>query len=83
VDDVEVFVLKETGNNTGVFRGMINTQPGAGRQAHGIVEVLPGKEVRFAYEDFGDAKGRRNVLHEIKLPVVSSLMTLAGTEKKQ
>ncbi len=74
--DVEVFVLKETGKNTGIFRGYINTQPGAGREVQGVLEVMPGHEARFGYVDFANAKGERNVISELKLPVVSSLMGL-------
>jgi hypothetical protein len=82
VDDVGVFVLKEEGKNTGVFRGFINTQFGPGRRAHGILEVQPGREVRFAYEDFGDSKGRRNLVHEIELPVVAAVVQMNGAGKE-
>ncbi|MGH7342249.1 MAG: hypothetical protein ACREKH_17300, partial [Candidatus Rokuibacteriota bacterium] len=60
--DVEVFVLKETGKNTGIFRGYINTQPGAGREVQGALEAMPGHEVRFGYVDFADARGGRGVV---------------------
>ena len=73
--DVEVFILKETGKNTGIFRGFINTQPGFGREVQGSLEVMPGQQVRFGYMDFGDSKGRRNVVYEMKLPVVSGVMS--------
>jgi len=76
--DVEVFVLKETGKNTGIFRGYINTQPGAGREVQGVLEVMAGCEARFGYVDFANAKGERNVISELKLPVVSGLMGVSA-----
>jgi hypothetical protein len=72
--DTEVYILKETKKNSSTFRGFINTQPGFGGLVHGILEVQPGMQVRFAYVDFADAKGRRNVVYEQKLPVVSPIM---------
>jgi hypothetical protein len=69
--DVELYILKETGHNSSVFRGCINTQPGAGSEVRGTLELLPGQEVRFGYVDFADAKGRRNVVYEQKLPVIA------------
>jgi hypothetical protein len=78
--DVEVFVLKETGKNTGVFRGYIDTQPGAGREVQGTLEAMPGHEVRFGYVDFADAKGQRQVVSELKLPVVAGLMAAGRRE---
>ena len=70
-NDVEVFVLKETGENTGVFRGFINTQPGRGREVRGFLEVMPGNEVRFGYVDTANSTGRRNAMYEVTLPVLS------------
>ena len=69
--DMEVFILKETDKNSGVFRGFIDTQPGTGRQVQGVLEVLPMQEVRLSYVDWANAKGQRNVIYETKLPVVS------------
>ncbi len=80
--DVEVFVLKETGKNTGIFRGYIDTQPGAGREVQGALELMPGDEVRFGYVDFADAKGARGVVSELRLPGLSALMT-AGSKEEQ
>jgi hypothetical protein len=78
MEDVEVLILKETGNNTNIFRGFINTQPGCGKRVHGVVEVMPGQVVRFAYTNFADSKGRRNVVFEEKLPVVAPVMGMNG-----
>jgi hypothetical protein len=72
--DVEVFILKEVGKNTGVFRGYVNTSPGTGRQYHGVLEVMPGDEVRFGYVDFANAKGERMVVNTLRLPVTTGLM---------
>jgi len=72
--DVEVFVLKETNKNSGVFRGFINTQPGFGRQVQGVLEVLPMDEVQLSYVDWANAKGQRNVVYKIRLPVVSPVL---------
>jgi hypothetical protein len=69
--DVEVFLLTEDGENSGRFRGCINTQPGLGRQVQGALEVLPMQEVRLGYVDWANAKGQRNVIYETKLPVLS------------
>jgi hypothetical protein len=82
VDDVEVFILKETGNNTGIFRGFVNTQPGCGKRVQEVLEVLPGREVRFGYANFADSKGRRNVVYEEKLPVVAPVMSMNGAGKE-
>ena len=72
-NDVEVFILKETGKNTSIFRGYVNTQPGRGRQVQGVIEVLAGQEIRFGYLDLANAEGKRNVVYHSKLPVVASL----------
>ncbi len=80
-NDVEVFVLRETGKNTGVFRGYVDTQPGAGREVQGALEAMPGHEVRFGYVDLADAKGARGVVTELRLPVVSVLLSAASKEE--
>lgn len=72
--DVEVFILKETGKNSSVFRGYVNTQPGFGRAFQGVIEVIAGQQVRFGYVDFANARGQRNVVYELKLPVASSFI---------
>ena len=72
--DVEVFIIKETGKNTGIFRAFINTQPGFGREVQGVLEVMPGQEVRFGYVDFANAKGERNKVNELKVPVVGGIL---------
>ena len=75
-NDVEVLILKETGKNTSVFRGYVNTQPGPGRQVQGVIECLPGQSLRLGYVDFANARGDRNVTYHVQLPVVSAV-TLA------
>ena len=74
--DIEVFVLKETGKNTSVFRGYVNTQPGAGRNVRGVLEMMPGQQVRFGYVDLANAEGQRNVVYYLKLPVLVGLSTM-------
>jgi len=69
--DVEVFVLKETEKNSAIFRGFIDTQPGFGRQVQGVLEIAPLQEVRLGYVDFANARGKRNVVSEMKLPVIA------------
>jgi len=69
--DVEVFVLRETEKNSAVFRGFVDTQPGLGRQMQGVLEAMPLQQVRFGYVDFANAKGKRNVINEMRLPVVA------------
>jgi len=73
--DMEVFILKETGKNTSVFRGYVNTQPGAGRKVHGVIELMPGQQLRLGYVDLANAEGRRNVIYYLKLPVLAGLTT--------
>ncbi len=75
-NDVEIFLLEETGKNRGVFRGYIDTQAGLGRTVQGVVEAMPGQEVRFGYVDFADSHGRRNRIFEVRLPVVCSMLRL-------
>jgi hypothetical protein len=70
-NDVEVFTLRETGKNTGVFRGYVNTQPGRGREVQGVLEIMPGDKVRLGYVDFANANGKRNVIYEVNLPVAA------------
>lgn len=72
-NDVEVFILKETKDNSGVFRGYIDTQPGRGREMHGVLEVMPGDEIRFGYVDTANSHGRRNVIYQVKLSVVAGV----------
>jgi hypothetical protein len=76
-NDVEVFVLTETGDNTGAFRGFIDTQPGRGRRMRGALELMAGDEVRLGYVDTANSRGRRNVIYEVKLPVVAPVTDLA------
>lgn len=47
--------------------------PGRGRQVQGIVECMPGQEVRFGYVDISNAKGERNVVYQLKLPVLAGV----------
>jgi len=75
-DDVEVYILKETGKNTSVFRGYVNTQPGGGRKVQGVLELMPGRQVQFGYVDLANAEGRRSVIYRLNLPVVAGLTTL-------
>jgi len=72
--DVEVFVLNEVKPNAGMFRGYVNTQPGTGRKVQGVLEVMPLQEVRFGYVDVANAKGDRNVIQRLRLPVVSGVL---------
>ena len=81
--DVEVFILRETKENSGVFRGYINTQPGWGRQVQGIVELMPGQTLRLGYVDFADSKGRRNVIFELRLPVAAAQVAPAKEPEPQ
>jgi len=74
--DMEVFILTETAANSGIFRGYVNTQPGRGRNVRGVIEAMPGQEVRFGYVDIGNAKGKRNVIFELRLPVVAPVTSV-------
>jgi len=78
--DVEVFILKETEANSGIFRGYVNTAPGAGRKVQGVLEVMPGQEVVFGYVDLADARGARNAMTYVRLPVVAAVMNVAARE---
>jgi len=71
--DVEVYLLKETGRNTSVFRGYVNTQPGRGRKVRGVLEAMPARSVRFGYVDLANAEGTRNVVYRLVLPVVAAV----------
>jgi len=72
-NDVEVYILKETGRNTSVFRGYVNTQPGSGRKVQGVLELMPGQQVQFGYVDLANAEGRRSVVYQLRLPVLAGL----------
>jgi hypothetical protein len=72
--DAEVFVLRETGPNTGIFRGYVDTQPGFGGDVLGVLEISAGQKLLFRYVDFGDAEGRRGVVKTAQLPVVAGIM---------
>ena len=80
-DDVEVFVLEETEKNSGVFRGYVNTQPGVGRQVQGVLEIMPAQQVRFGYVDFANAKGKRNVITTMTLPVVAPVTRVVAARR--
>ncbi|KKL45605.1 hypothetical protein LCGC14_2353950, partial [marine sediment metagenome] len=79
--DVEVFVLAETAANSGIFRGYVNTQPGAGRQVQGVLEIMPMEEVRLGYVDVANAKGKRNVINEMRLPVIAPVVRVASSPR--
>ena len=74
-EDVEVYVISETEENSGVFRGFVNSSPGFGREVQGLLECMPLQEIRFAYVDVADARGRRNPVSQIRLPVIAAVMT--------
>jgi hypothetical protein len=78
--DTEIYILRETGNNTGVFRGFIDTLPGTSGEVYGTLEVSPGAVVRLGYLDLGDSKGRRNVVCEAKLPVAAALISVSSKQ---
>lgn len=87
-NDVEVYILKETGKNTGIFRGFVNTQPGFGREVQGVLEVMPENEILFGYLDFANARGQRKVINQIRLPVTAavlrnSMVTKNGHKKEE
>jgi hypothetical protein len=75
--DIEVFLLMETEDNSGIFRGYVDTQPGAGRKVQGVLEVMAGQEVRLGYVDLGTAQGERNVVFELRLPVLAPVTSVA------
>ena len=77
-NDIEVLVLRETKKNSSVFRGYVNTQPGRGREVQGVVEAMPGQQVRLGYIDLADAEGRRNTVSSGRLPVVAGLFAPGG-----
>jgi len=77
-NDVEVFCLTETGKNTSIFRGYVDTQPGRGREVQGVIEAMAGQQVRLGYLDLANAKGKRNVVYHLQLPVVSAVARLGG-----
>jgi hypothetical protein len=80
--DMEVFLLTETEENSGMFRGYVDTQPGCGQKVLGVLEVMPAQEVRFGYVDIGNAKGKRNVVFELRLPAVAPLLSSAQSAKR-
>ncbi len=73
--DMEVFILKETHKNTSVFRGYVNTQPGTGRKVQAVLELLPGQRLRLGYVDLADARGQRNLMYHLELPVLAGVAT--------
>jgi len=77
-NDVEVLILSETADNSGVFRGFVDTQPGPGRMVQAVLEVLPMQQVCFGYVDVADAKGARNVIRRLRLPVISGVLTASA-----
>jgi len=77
-NDVEVFCLTETGKNTSIFRGYVDTQPGRGRQVQGVIEAMAGQQVRLGYLDLANAKGERNVVYHLQLPVVASVTVVSS-----
>jgi len=79
-NDVEMFLLKETGKNTSVFRGYVDTQPGRGREVRGVVEVTPGQQAIIGYMDLADAQGTRNPVYRLRLPVVAGVVNLASAK---
>jgi hypothetical protein len=81
--DAEVYILRETDKNSGIFRGYVNTQPGGGREVQGVLECMPGEEIRFAYVDVADSRGARNVATEVRLPVVAQIVDAANGKQKR
>jgi len=80
--DVEVFVLTETKPNSGIFRGYVNTAPGAGRKVQGVLELTAGQEVAFGYVDLANAQGVRNAMTYVRLPVVAPVMNVAAADQR-
>jgi len=78
--EAEVLILEETKPNSGVFRGFIDTQPGTGGEVMGVLELMPGDEIRLAYVDLGNARGQRNVTYQMTLPVIAPVSLVALTQ---
>jgi len=70
ITDVEALVLVETGKDTGVFRGYVNTRAAAGEGRPGVLDVAPGQQAAFGYVDLADSAGRRDRISTCILPVV-------------
>jgi len=81
--DVEVFVLKETERNSAIFRGFVDTQPGFGREVQGVLEIMPIEVVRLGYVDFANSRGKRNVVTELRVPVLAPVARIAQVEVRQ
>ena len=59
--DMEIIVLEETGQKTGVFEGSITTEFDIDEQVHDSLELSEGEKLTVAYVDQARRRGERNV----------------------
>ena len=71
-------VLRETGPNTGVFRGSIHTQPYFMPPKENTLNVRSGDTLEFEYTDARAEFGEKNRKVAVELPVGWPVMTLTG-----
>ncbi len=78
--DPVLMVLKETGQNTGVFRGSLNTSFYLDQVAPDTLRVRPGDVIEVGYDDPRAAYGEQHRHCGVKLPVAHPVMRLAALD---
>jgi hypothetical protein len=73
-----LIVLKETGPDTGVFRGSVNTQFYLDEPRKNCVPVRPGDTLQVSYDDPRAAYGEQHRRVSVELPVAHPVIKLAA-----
>ena len=77
-DEPTLAVLKETGPNTGVFRGSLATRSREDDPAPNAVRVRPGEVIRISYQDVRGGYGEADRMVTAELPVAIPVMSFGG-----
>jgi len=77
--DPVLMILKETGNDTGVFKGSINTASYLEEPSRNTLPVRPGDTVSVEYDDPRGAYGEQNRKVEVKIPVAYPVIRLSSS----
>jgi long-chain acyl-CoA synthetase len=73
-----ILIIEGYGLTEGTIASTLNPRTGV-RKIGSIGKAMPGQEVMLGYVDFTDAKGRRNRVSQLRLPVVTGMLrTVTG-----
>ena len=73
-------ILEETANDSGIFRGSVNTQPYEAPPKENTLNIRGGESVELLYNDLRNEYGEPNRAVTADLPIGSPVLRLAGRQ---